>query len=127
MLFSAAIAQAAPEAGFTSLFDGKSLNGWKQVDKHGEGYGVKDGVIFCAKGGGGRLFTEKEIRAKQAYVKDVYGSDFFPGLLTAQDAVFIHSYTGPKIRQHASLLLIEPTPTDVRVFKQREYEFPGAK
>ena len=59
-LFSAAIAQAAPEAGFTSLFDGKSLNGWKQVDKRGEGYGVKDGVIYCAKGGGGRLFTEKE-------------------------------------------------------------------
>ncbi|HKQ38624.1 MAG TPA: DUF1080 domain-containing protein, partial [Verrucomicrobiae bacterium] len=60
LLLSATLALAAPEAGFTSLFDGKSLNGWKQVDKHGEGYGVKDGVIFCARGGGGRLFTEKE-------------------------------------------------------------------
>ena len=42
------------------MFDGKSLAGWKQMDKRGEGYGVKDGVIYCAKGGGGRLFTEKE-------------------------------------------------------------------
>jgi 3-keto-disaccharide hydrolase len=57
---SAALTQAAPEPGFTSLFDGKTLNGWEQMDKRGEGYGVKDGVIFCAKGGGGRLFTGKE-------------------------------------------------------------------
>jgi hypothetical protein len=60
VLFTAALAGAAPEAGFTSLFDGETLKGWKMVDKKGEGYGVKDGVIFCAKGGGGRLFTEKE-------------------------------------------------------------------
>jgi 3-keto-disaccharide hydrolase len=57
---SAALTHAAPEPGFTSLFDGKTLNGWTQMDKRGEGYGVKEGVIFCAKGGGGRLFTEKE-------------------------------------------------------------------
>ena len=60
LLFLAALARAGTDEGFTSLFDGQTLNGWKQVDKHGEGYGVKDGVIFCAKGGGGRLFTEKE-------------------------------------------------------------------
>ncbi len=30
------------------------------VGKHGEGYGVKDGVIYCARGGGGNLFTERE-------------------------------------------------------------------
>lgn len=51
---------AQSEAGFTSLFDGESLNGWKMVDQHGAGYGVKDGVIYCAKGGGGNLMTEKE-------------------------------------------------------------------
>jgi len=60
VLLSAAVAQAAPEAGFTTLFDGKTLDGWKQVDKKGEGYGVRDGLIFCAKGAGGRLFTDKE-------------------------------------------------------------------
>ncbi len=58
-LVLAAPAQEA-EPGFTSLFDGHSLNGWKLVGKHGDGYGVKDGVIYCARGGGGNLFTEKE-------------------------------------------------------------------
>ncbi len=48
------------EAGFESLFDGQSLNGWQQLNKKGEGYGVKDGFIFCARGGGGNLMTEKE-------------------------------------------------------------------
>ena len=46
--------------GFVDLFDGKSLNGWTLVNKHGDGYGVKDGVIYCARGGGGNLFTERE-------------------------------------------------------------------
>ena len=49
-----------PEAGFTALFDGKTLNGWQIVGQRGEGYGVKDGMIYCAKGGGGKLLTDKE-------------------------------------------------------------------
>ena len=58
---SALLAQAAEtEPGFTTLFDGKTLNGWKLMGKRGEGYGVKDGVLYCAKGGGGNLYTEKE-------------------------------------------------------------------
>src|ERR1043166_2826290 len=36
---------------FVDLFDGKSLNGWTLVNKNGSGYGVKDGVIYCARGG----------------------------------------------------------------------------
>src|SRR6266550_4713837 len=40
------------EEGFTSLFNGKTLDGWTLVGKHGDGYGVKDGVLYCAKGGG---------------------------------------------------------------------------
>jgi hypothetical protein len=55
-----AASKAHSEAGFTFLFDGKTLDGWTMVDKHGEGYGVRDGVIFCAKGGGGKLMTERE-------------------------------------------------------------------
>lgn len=58
--FTLALGAAEVESGFTKLFDGETLNGWKQVDKHGQGYAVKEGVIYCAKGGGGRLFTEKE-------------------------------------------------------------------
>ncbi len=48
------------ESGFTDLFDGQTLKGWTLVGKRGDGYGVKDGVIYCAKGGGGNLYTEKE-------------------------------------------------------------------
>ena len=48
------------EAGFTSLFDGKSLAGWSLIGGKGEGYGVKDGVLYCAKGGGGKLLSDKE-------------------------------------------------------------------
>src|SRR5262249_341613 len=53
-------ARGQDDPGFSSLFDGKSLEGWTLVDKRGEGYGVKDGVIYCAHGGGGNLFTQRE-------------------------------------------------------------------
>lgn len=48
------------EAGFTRLFDGRTLTGWKLVGGTGEGYVAKDGVLICPKTGGGNLFTEKE-------------------------------------------------------------------
>ena len=48
------------EKGFESLFDGKSLDQWQIVNKKGEGYEVKDGVIVCPATGGGNLFTKKE-------------------------------------------------------------------
>jgi hypothetical protein len=54
----AACATAQPEGGFTSLFDGKTLNGWKSVTPQGGGYGVKNGVIYCGKDGR-NLYTEK--------------------------------------------------------------------
>jgi hypothetical protein len=50
----------AEEKGFSALFDGKSLNGWKLVHGHGPGYIVKDGALVCPADGGGNLFTEKE-------------------------------------------------------------------
>jgi Domain of Unknown Function (DUF1080) len=57
---SAAAARSRSESGFASLFDGKTLDGWTLMGKHGDGYGVKDGMIYCAHGGGGNLFTERE-------------------------------------------------------------------
>ncbi len=48
------------EAGFVPLFDGKTLDGWTLVGGRGEGYGVKDGILYCAKGGGGKLITDKQ-------------------------------------------------------------------
>lgn len=43
------------EAGFVSLFDGKTLDGWIGDTK---GYVVEDGLLVCKPGG--NLYTEKE-------------------------------------------------------------------
>jgi hypothetical protein len=58
-LFFAAVAVAA-EPGFTALFDGKTLQGWKLVRGRGPGYLVENGTIVCPAEGGGNLFTELE-------------------------------------------------------------------
>ena len=52
--------------GFTSLFNGTDLAGWRYgkrgdgENKSGKGYQVQDGVLFCTKEDGGNLYTEKE-------------------------------------------------------------------
>jgi hypothetical protein len=46
---------AKDDAGFTTLFDGKSLAGWKGAL---DNYEVVDGAIRCKKGKGGTLFSE---------------------------------------------------------------------
>lgn len=51
---------ASVESGFTPLFNGKDLAGWKLVGKEGRGYIVENGLIECPSDGGGNLFTEKE-------------------------------------------------------------------
>lgn len=45
------------EDGFVSLFDGKTLTGWKGSVN---GYVVEEGAISCKPQGGGFLYTEKE-------------------------------------------------------------------
>jgi hypothetical protein len=54
------VAFGASEPGFVSLFDGKTLTGWKLVGGQGPGYVVQDGKIVCPADGGGNLFTAKE-------------------------------------------------------------------
>lgn len=60
LLLLPALALAADESGFKTLFDGKSTAGWKLVRGHGPGYVVQDGILVCPADGGGNLFTEKE-------------------------------------------------------------------
>lgn len=48
------------ENGFLSLFDGKTLTGWKLEHGFGPGYIVRDGLLVCPLDGGGNLYTENE-------------------------------------------------------------------
>lgn len=50
----------AAEEGFTPLFDGATLDGWKLLNKTGEGYLVEEGKLVCPRKGGGNLFYDKE-------------------------------------------------------------------
>jgi hypothetical protein len=49
-----------PPEGFTSLFNGKDLTGWKRHGGKADTWGAEKGILFVAKGGGGWLMTEKE-------------------------------------------------------------------
>jgi hypothetical protein len=55
-LFAVAI-NAADDDGFVSLFDGKTLTGWKGAV---DGYLVEDEAIVCDPKKGGFLYTDKE-------------------------------------------------------------------
>jgi uncharacterized membrane protein required for colicin V production len=71
-----------------------------------------------------RYFSAAEIRAMQKYNDDVYGSDYFPGLHSAQETVFEKSITGPFIKQHLGHLLIKPTAPEDKQFHQKEFTVP---
>ena len=60
LLSGLALAVASADPGFTTLFNGKDLSGWKLMGREGRGYIVEDGLIECPSDGGGNLFTEKE-------------------------------------------------------------------
>jgi hypothetical protein len=58
-----AAVQNSPKAsndGFTPLFNGKDLSGWKQFDGKPGLWVVENGMIVCKANGGGWLGTEKE-------------------------------------------------------------------
>lgn len=60
LLASAAWPINAKEKGFSPLFNGKDLSGWKLMHGRGTGYIVENGVLVCPADGGGNLYTEKE-------------------------------------------------------------------
>ena len=55
------LSDAEKSEGFVSLFDGKSLDGWRgfRKDKPSDGWQVVDGAITLTKGGAGDLVSEK--------------------------------------------------------------------
>jgi 3-keto-disaccharide hydrolase len=48
------------DTSFVPLFDGKTLQGWTQINKKGPGYLVENGLLVCPADGGGNLFTVRE-------------------------------------------------------------------
>ena len=46
-LASWARSAAADDAAWKSLFDGKTLDGWKEFDDNGKNWEVADGLIHC--------------------------------------------------------------------------------
>ena len=80
-----AMAQDSPkenlEAGFESLFDGKSFQGWRVSQTTPESWKVENGLLILT-GGSSHLFTEEEfgdfiVRFEWRAVKKGYNSGFF--------------------------------------------------
>jgi uncharacterized membrane protein required for colicin V production len=67
-----------------------------------------------------RDFSPGEIKAREKYEKDMYGSDFWPTLHVAQEAVFVQSFTGPYIKKYLGFLLIKPTLSANPEIKRKE-------
>ena len=67
-----------------------------------------------------RLYSSAEIKARERYVNDVYGKDYFPGLQVLQSSVFEKSLTGPWIKENLSFLLIKPTAPEDKSLHQKD-------
>ena len=61
VLAASAFTSSHSEAGFESIFDGKTLDGWNLLGKKGAGYTVSGGAITCSRGSGGNLLYEREL------------------------------------------------------------------
>jgi len=83
MLAEAFAANAHAQDGFTPLFDGKTLNGWKLVNTK-DNFFVKDGILVMNRGNGWlateKTFADFELRIRYRFVT--------PG---ADSGVFIRS------------------------------------
>jgi hypothetical protein len=59
LVAAAGTASAQPPGGFTPIFNGKDLTGWKATGK-ADAWTAEGGAIVCKSGGGGYLLSEKE-------------------------------------------------------------------
>jgi uncharacterized membrane protein required for colicin V production len=67
-----------------------------------------------------RQYSSAEIKAREKYVNDVYGKDYFPGLQILQSTVFEKSLTGPWIKENLSFFLIKPTAPEDKSLHQKD-------
>ena len=71
-----------------------------------------------------RYFSPQEVRAMENYQNDMYGSNFFPGLHSAQSVVFEKSFTGPLIKDYLGFALIKSTKPENKDFHQKDANVP---
>lgn len=68
------------------------------------------------------LYTQADLKERQAYENEWYGSDFFPGFQTLQSQVFEKSFVGPYIHSGLGFLLIKSTPFENKGIKRQQYQ-----
>ena len=71
-----------------------------------------------------RYFSPTEVKAREKFDNDVYGSSFFPTLHSVQSTVFDRSLTGPWIKENLGFLLIKPTQPEHKEIHQKEFAYP---
>ena len=69
-------------------------------------------------------YSPQEIAKSRAYQVDLYGSAFFPGLGSAQQAVFKDSMLGSAIKHYADFMLISSTKAEQVGIKRRKDDLP---
>jgi uncharacterized membrane protein required for colicin V production len=68
-----------------------------------------------------RYFSPAEIAAVDKMEKEVYGSNFFPGLNALQGDVFENSLSGSFVKKQLEFMLIKPTAPRQGGFKLKEF------
>ncbi len=116
----AALTLNAAEPGFTSLFDGKTLDGWKYVGRgDAGGYFVENGLIVCQKVHG-NLFTEKE------YSNFVLRFEFRFGEAGANNGIGIRApYAGDSAYSGMEIQILDDT-ADVYKGKLQPWQVHGS-
>lgn len=110
-----------PPEGFTALFNGKDLTGWKSTGKM-EQWLAEDGVIVCKGGGGGFLLTEKEfgdfeLRCEYKWAKEGTNS----GIALRTPPKGDPAYVGMEIQ-----LIDDENWEKVHKFKLADYQHTGS-
>ena len=103
-----------------SLFDGKTLDGWKPNGK-ADVWKAEDGAIVCSGGGGGYLLTEKEYGDFELNLeyKLSKGANSGVGLRTTKDGD--PAYAGMEIQ-----LIDDENWEAVHKFKLADYQHTGS-
>ncbi len=108
-------------AGFTPIFNGKDLTGWKATGK-ADAWAVEEGAIVCKSGGGGYLLTEKEygnFELRFAYKWSKEGGNSGVGLRTPMKGD--PAYAGMEIQ-----LIDDEGWEKVHKFKLAPYQHTGS-